>query len=717
MIEPGSSPEGAQLEAGPPEPAHPDAGPEHAPARWRRWIRRTIPSGSGFESTRNLTKWFLLSAAIGVAAGLGAIVFYLAIQYATAGFLGTIVGYHPPSPMGEGTPGTTPILRPWLLPLVAALGGLLSGAIVFGLAPEAEGHGTDAAIDAIHHHGGRIRARIPPIKLIASAITIGSGGSGGREGPAAQISSGFGSLLGHWLHLDVIDRRIAVAAGIGAGIGAIFRAPLGGALLAAEILYVHDLEVEAIIPALIAGIIGYTIYGAYFGFTPIFGQHAGLALGSPIQLLYYAVLGALSGLFGILYARTFYGTAHLFHRVKVPQWTKPAVGGLLVGLMGIAVPQALHMGYGWVQLVMTSPTLLALPLWVILVLPAAKILATSLSIGSGGAGGIFGPGMVIGGMLGAAFWRLGSGHLPAMPVQPAPFVIVGMMALFGGIAHAPLAVMLMVAEMTGNLSLLAPAMVAVAVSTVLVGDTTIYSSQLRDRASAPVHRLRFSFPMLSALRARDAMAPAPAVVRPDAPLEMIRSLVAPSDMPGVVVVDDRKEVVGVISRARLPSDAGSDRAVLAQDVMEPVPVTVDSDQPLDTALGQLAQENRGWAPVVDDGRPVGTLTIRDVVRAYKSTLRQGVRRAAALPGDMVLVEARIETASPLAGRTLRDAGLPSDTLVISVSRDGETIFPRAVTELAAGDIVTMVTNRTAEGALRNFLEGRRAAGRSAAQGN
>jgi CIC family chloride channel protein len=707
MTEPAPSPTPAQSDAGPPEPA--------PPTRWRQWIRRTIPTGSGFESTRNLSKWFLLSAAIGVVAGVGAIVFYLAIHYATTGFLGTIVGYEPPSPVGEGSPATRPIARPWLLPLVGALGGLLSGAIVFNLAPEAEGHGTDAAIAAIHHRGGRIRARIPPIKLVASAITIGSGGSGGREGPAAQISAGFGSLLGQWLRLDASDRRIAVAAGIGAGIGAIFRAPLGGALLAAEILYVHDLEVEAIIPALIAGIIGYTIYGAYFGFTPIFGQHAGLALGSPIQLLYYAVLGALSGLVGILYARTFYGTAHLFHRVRAPQWMKPAAGGLLVGLMGIVLPQALHMGYGWVQLAMASPSLLALPLWVILVLPVAKILATSLSIGSGGSGGIFGPGMVIGGMLGAAFWRLGSGHLPAMPVQPAPFVIVGMMALFGGIAHAPLAVMLMVAEMTGNLSLLAPAMVAVAVSTALVGDTTIYSSQLRDRASAPAHRVRFSFPMLSALRARDAMAPALAVVHPDAPAQMIDSLATSSDVPGIVVVNEREEVVGVIPRTRLAFGAPPDGDVRARDLMEPVAVTVDSDQPLDTALGQLAEENRGWAPVVDGGHLVGYLTIRDVVRTYKSTLRQSVRRAGALPGDTVLVEARIGSTSPLAGRTLRDAGLPSDTLIISVSRDGETIFPRAATELAVGDMVTMVTSRMAEPALRDFLEGRRASGQSTIQ--
>ena len=244
-------------------------------------FRSLISGGAGFESSRSLAKWLLVSSAIGIVAGVAAIVFDAAIRWVTEFFLGTVVGYMPPAPAGEGLTVVTTMEHPWRLPLVTTLGGALSGLIVFKLAPEAEGHGTDAAIAAIHHHDGRVRARIPPIKLVASAITIGSGGSAGREGPTAQISAGFGSLLAGWLGLDVADRRIAVAAGIGSGIGAIFRAPLGGALLASEILYIHDFEVEAIIPALIASIVGYTVFGSYCGFAPMFGNHPELALGSP----------------------------------------------------------------------------------------------------------------------------------------------------------------------------------------------------------------------------------------------------------------------------------------------------------------------------------------------------------------------------------------------------------------------------------------------------
>ena len=182
----------------------------------------TFEGANGLLATSTLRKWLPIASLIGLVAGVGAIVFFAAIQWCTAFFQGTLLGYVAPSPLGEGTAEPVAMLRPWLLPVVVGMGGLLSGLIVFNLAPEAEGHGTDSAIAAYHYHEGFIRPRVPLVKLVASAITIGAGGSAGREGPTAQISAGFGSLLGRWLGLSARDRRIAVAAGIGAGIGAIF---------------------------------------------------------------------------------------------------------------------------------------------------------------------------------------------------------------------------------------------------------------------------------------------------------------------------------------------------------------------------------------------------------------------------------------------------------------------------------------------------------------
>jgi CIC family chloride channel protein len=606
---------------------------------------------TGFESTRYLTRWLVLGALIGVVAGLGAVLFIRAIGFATEFFLGHLAGYTPPSPFGEGNLGRTGIERRWALPLVTALGGLLAGLIVSFLAPEAEGHGTDAAIEAIHHKGARLRARIPPIKLVASAITIGSGGSGGREGPAAQISAGFASQLAGWLKLSPRDRRIAVAAGMGAGIGAIFRAPLGGAVMAAEILYLHDLEVEALIPGLIASIVGYSVFGAFEGWEPIFGAQPGIGFENPATLVYYALLGIICGLIGLLYARCSYGTEAIFHKLPVPRWLSPAIGGFLVGLIGLKLDGAIHTGYGWVQIGM-SPELMTLPLWMVLVLPLAKILATSLSIGSGGSGGIFGPGMVIGGLTGAAVWRLADGHLPQVPSSPAPFVIVGMIAMFGGIAHAPLAMMLMVAEMTGNLSLLAPAMIAIALSTALVGDHTIYTSQLPGRADSPAHRIRMSFPLLASLSVRDAF-----------------------------------------RRAPEPASNGH-----AGPVLMPA-------MPLDVALDQLAEQGVSEAPVLENGKAIGTLTVKDVITAYRSSLAAGLRKSTALPSNTVMIDLMLTDTSPLVGHSLAGRVLPEGTLVAAIVRQGETIVPRGDTVLLAGDHISVLTSPGHAAQTRRCLRG------------
>lgn len=659
------------------------------------------------ETTSYFRKWTGIAVLIGIVAGIGALAFSEAIHLATLLFLGMGAQYLPPSPAGEGTTGILPIGRPWALPLVTALGGLISGLIVFSLAPEAEGHGTDAAIGAIHFNRGRIRGRIPLIKLVASAITIGSGGSGGREGPTAQISAGFGSFLGEVLHLSDDDRRIAVAVGIGAGIGAIFRAPLGGAVLAAEILYLHDIEVEAIIPSLIASIVGYTIFGIVTGFQPIFGEQTQFGFAEPIQLIYYAILGLICGLVGILYARCFYETGHLFRQLRLPRTIKPAIGGFIVGCMGLVMPQVLYMGYGWVQVAM-SPSLLTLPLWIILLLPFGKIVATSLSIGSGGSGGIFGPGMVIGGMVGASFWRLGYTLLPGMPHDPAPFVIIGMMALFGGIAHAPLAVMLMVAEMTGNLSLLAPAMLAVGLSYLVVGNNTIYKSQIESRADSPAHRARLRFPLLASLTVADAQVPVPATVGPEMTVAEAEIVIEQRALEGAPVVDADGKLVGILTRADIravPVEARATTTVAS--TMNSEPVTALPSQTLDTALDTLASHHVRWLPVLggrDDRRVVGIITAAEVVRAYRAALNQAVRGVSGIAAGADMFDLKVNPASAVAGRTLLDLQLMPETLVISIRRNDEIITPRASTRLLPGDIVTVLNRGRREEILRRMFE-------------
>ncbi|KWX21194.1 chloride channel protein [Mycolicibacterium wolinskyi] len=453
-------------------------------------MRQTHESDGGLggfiRQSGYLRKWLILGISIGIIAGLGAVVFYLALDYAGRFLLGYLGSYDIPKPTGDGgDPGSAGFDRPWAIPLIACGGALVSALLVARFAPEAEGHGTDNAIEAVHTDPRSIRVRAIVVKTIASALTIGSGGSGGREGPAAQISAGFGSLLTRWLNLSDEDGRLAVSLGIGAGIGAIFGAPLGGAVLAASIVYREDFDYRALVPGFITSATAYAVLGSFLGFDPLFGfLAADYRFDHPLDLGWFVVLGVLAAGVGWLYARVFYGTVALTAKLPGGKVVKPTLGGLAVGLLALVIPQVLASGYGWAEKAAATDTLMAIPLWIVLLLPFAKILATSLSIGTGGSGGIFGPGVVIGAFLGAALWRLGDVlGAPGLPDSPAVFVVVGMMACFGSVAHAPLAVMIMVCEMTGSFSVIPCAMVAVGIAYLLISrtDVSIYRAQRLDR--------------------------------------------------------------------------------------------------------------------------------------------------------------------------------------------------------------------------------------------
>jgi chloride channel protein, CIC family len=451
--------------------------------------------GASIRKAGYLPKWLLLGVTIGVIAGLGAVVFYLALKYTAEFLLGYLADYQTPTPVGEGgSHGSAGFSRAWAIPLVTTGGALLSALIVTKLAPEAAGHGTDEAIEAVHTDPRAIRFRAVLVKVVASALTIGSGGSAGREGPTAQISAGFSSLLARRLNLSDEDGRTAVALGIGAGIGAIFAAPLGGAVLAASIPYRDDFDYRSLLPGFISSGTAYAVFGAFLGFDPLFGYiDAEYRFEKAWPLLWFVVIGLVAAAVGYLYARTFHTSVRLTRRLPGGPVLKPALGGLLVGLLGLLIPQILSSGYGWAQLAADRKSLMAIPLWIVIVLPIAKIVATSLSIGTGGSGGLFGPGIVIGAFAGAAVWRLGElSGLPGVPHEPGIFVVVGMMACFGSVARAPLAIMIMVAEMTGSFSVVPGAILAVGIAALVMSRTnvTIYEAQRLNRETAVAERER-----------------------------------------------------------------------------------------------------------------------------------------------------------------------------------------------------------------------------------
>jgi H+/Cl- antiporter ClcA len=632
----------------------------------------------------------VLGVLIGAVAGLGAIVFYEALTFSTHFFLGVLAGYRVPTPVGEGARhASASAARPWALPLVAGIGALLGALVVYRFAPEAEGHGTDAAISAVHHNPRGVRFRAVVVKIVASALTIGSGGSGGREGPTGQISAGFGSLLARVLDLEPADGRIAVATGIGSGIGAIFGAPLGGAVLATEILYRDDFEPAALLPCFIASAVSYVVFSSVEGFSPLFGYVSSYHFTDPIQLIWFALIGLLAGLVGLLYAKSFYGMVDLFHRLPWPRWVNPAIGGLLVGSIGIAIPEVLGTGYGWVQDSL-GHGLLAIPLWIVLTLPLARIVATALSIGSGGSGGIFGPGMVIGAFLGASVWRLFEPVFPSMGHSPAPYVIVGMMSCFGGISRAPLAVMLMVAEMTGSLSIITPAMVAVGISWLIVrqGDDTIYRSQLKSRADAPAQRLLAGLPLLAAIGTARAMASPRLVLTANRDRTDAMDAVDRAGLWGAPVVDGNGRFEGTVSRAEL---AASDARRAVGDLADAGAPTVSLNSRLDVALESLTEAPMSWIPVLDgERRVVGTLAISDVVRAYRSELAASAERLSEMGTMTGAASVTIGARSPIVGQTLRRAQLPSGLLITSITRGDQTFVPNGDTEFAAGDHLSVL---------------------------
>jgi CBS domain-containing protein len=318
--------------------------------------------------------------------------------------------------------------------------------------------------------------------------------------------------------------------------------------------------------------------------------------------------------------------------------------------------------------------------------------ATGLSIGSGGSGGIFGPGMVIGAFVGAGVWRLAEPVVPSLGADPSPYVVVGMMACFGSIARAPLAIMLMVAEMTGSLNLIVPAMVAVGLATLIVrsSDDTIYRSQLRNRAEAPSHRVLAGLPLLASISVADAMSPPRYLVDAGAPAAGARARLEAEGVEGAPVVDSECRYLGVTSLGSLAEPSrGADSSVDGATDASVAPVPYDMR--LDAFLERMSSASRSWNTVVDeDRRVVGTIAISDVVRAYRRALQASLRRIPDVAADSGLAEVTVGDASVLVGATFRSGLLPKGALVTAVERGREVFQPTGDTLIRAGDRMTVL---------------------------
>jgi CIC family chloride channel protein len=582
-------------------------------------VTDTIPRSDVRRGLVYLRRWTLLSVAIGIAAGLGALALILGIDFFTRVFLGTISGYTPPI-AGVSTHSLSVIVikRPWLIPVSTTLGGLVSGLIVTRLAPEAKGIGTDAAIGAFHKEHALIRWRVPLVKLLTSAITIGSGGTSGREGPIAQIGAGAGSQLAKALRLTEHERAIALAAGLGAGIAAIFKAPLAGGILSGEVFYKHDFEAEALIPGFIASTVSYSIVGFATGWQPIFSSSLHIfRYIHPEVLPLYALLGLLCAASAHLLFYVFYNLRRLFDRLHVPEFTKPAIGGLAVGTIGIFVPSVLGVGYGWAQIAINQDYQL-FPVTLMILAIFAEIFAMSFTLGSGGSGGIFGPCVVTGGLIGATFGYYAEQMFPLTVTNSSNFAIVGMMAFFGAAAKSPLAVIVMVAEMTGGYDLLAPSMLTVVVAYLLSGSTSIFANQVGSLEDSPGHAEEYETLVLKRIRVSDVMTRNVQALGPNANLQIAQDLMDIDHVGGLPVVSGGK-LIGIITRTDILKVEPSSRTEkTVSSAMSDKLAVAYPDEDLFSALTKMITRSVGRLPVVDPENTeaiAGIITRTDIGRA------------------------------------------------------------------------------------------------------
>lgn len=424
---------------------------------------------------------------LGVVGALAAQVFMFLLHVCSSLFLKALAGYQAPGIPTEGGPAAQ-VIGPhwlWLIPLVTTLGGLISGVLVYSLGPEAQGDGTDAAVAAFHRSGALIRARVAPLRTLASAITIGSGGSAGREGPISSITAGVGSIYATLTGRGEKERRLLVLVGMAAGLSAIFRSPIGTALFAVEVLYSEmEFDAGALVHTMLGSVTAYAVNGLFVGWAPLFAVPGGLGVSGFTDYLWYALLGVLAGPVATLVPMVFYGVRDLFHAIPVPPHFKPALGGLGVGLLALELPQVLGGGYGWIQYAIDGKLAVGL----LLVLVLAKLLAFAMTVSSGGSGGVFAPTLFVGAMLGGVLAHL-------FHTSPAAFAVVGMAAVFGGAARVPIATLLMVTEMTGGYNLLVPAALAVMLSSMVqvrlsrgLKYRSLYEAQVPGPSFSPAHR-------------------------------------------------------------------------------------------------------------------------------------------------------------------------------------------------------------------------------------
>ncbi len=550
----------------------------------------------------------LISLFIGLAAGLGGVLFHFLLHF------GASVLWTSPEEFSR--------LPVFLRLAIPAAAGLMAGVVICKWAPELKGPGVPHVMKALAIGGGRIRHRVTILKALVTSLLISSGASVGREGPIVQIGSSIGSSISQFLKLGLERRRLAVACGAAAGMAATFQAPIAGTMFAVEIL-LFDLEVSSMSNIVISAVTGTVVARQILGpRATIHPVH--FALVSHWELLIYLLLGLCAGIASLILIWSLLGLPRLWEKVPGPEWVRPGLGGLLVGLLGLYLPEVLGVGYGEIIKALNGQVLVS----VAFVLFLAKIAATGICISSGMSGGIFAPSLFIGAMLGTLVGSLAADFFPAHPLNPAFYALVGMGAVVSGTTLAPMTAVLTIFELTYTYQVILPLMVACIPSLLIVRLLHGYSVYESKLLSEGIHIIRgHEVNRLRDMTVSDFMTPLKEFARVDTPFGKLVDMLEASNFPHFVVLDESGRLAGVVTvrdvRSYLVHRERCPTGLLTKHVMTPNPVTIREDDSLETAFNLFAQKGFSFLPVVSGSDPykvVGILKESDFLNAYHERL-------------------------------------------------------------------------------------------------
>jgi CIC family chloride channel protein len=649
---------------------------------------------------------FLTALLVGVGAGLGAVVFRRLIDFFQRTFYG-------------GLGGLLSGIAPYHLLVIPALGGLIFGPLIYKFAREAKGHGVPEVMEAVALKGGRIRPRVALVKSLSSALCIATGGSVGREGPIAQIGSAIGSTVGQLFHLS--DERIKnlVACGAAGGIAATFNAPIAGSILALEVILgqMHAVYFGAVvISAVTADVIAHFFEGDLRAFTvPEY------TLASAWELPLYMLLGILAAAAAVAFTRLLYLSEDLWDKIHFPEYLKPVLGGLVLGVVGIlspkigGFPRIFGVGYDSISEALAGSLVLQLTLGLFLL----KILATIITLGSGGSGGIFAPSLFMGAMLGEAFGQVVGIFFPAIAAPPGAYALVGMSAFFTGAAHAPVTAILILFEMTGNYQIILPLMLATVTSTLIskaLSPESIYTLKLTRRG---VHLQEGKdIDVMQTITVGEAMSTDMDVVTADLSLGDLAQEFERSHHHGFPVVDRQGALIGIVTiqdldRA-LESGAGDDLTVRDIATCQNL-VTAYDDEPMWTALRSLGSRDVGRLPVVKRGAErelVGVVRRKDIIQAYNTAIIQRARHQSRSERqqlgkiiDSEFIELIIPPQADVIGKRVSEIQLPDECLIVSIQRGRKLYIAHGYSTLEVGDQLTVISSEKTVAEVRKILMG------------